>query len=128
DRNVTGVQTCALPICSALAQVYGQVGQTAPDIDDAALLGGFFNATQTLVEQELLLAYHDRSDGGLFTTMAEMAFAGRLGVDLSMDCIAGDHQEVLAALFSEEAGAVIQVANEHLEAVKGGYANAGLEG
>src|SRR5699024_12389062 len=68
---------------SALAQVYGQVGQTAPDIDDAALLGGFFNATQTLVEQELLLAYHDRSDGGLFTTMAEMAFAGRLGVDLS---------------------------------------------
>lgn len=112
---------------SALAQVYGQIGQSAPDIDDAALLGGFFKATQTLVEKELLLAYHDRSDGGLFTTVAEMAFAGRKGVDLLMDCIAGDHEEVLAALFSEEAGAVIQVANEHVEAVKAAYANAGLE-
>ncbi len=112
---------------SALAQVYGQIGQSAPDIDDAALLGGFFKATQTLVEEELLLAYHDRSDGGLFTTVAEMAFAGRKGVDLLMDCIAGDHEEVLAALFSEEAGAVIQVANEHVEAVKAAYANAGLE-
>lgn len=111
---------------SALAQVYGQVGSEAPDIDDAALLKGFFEATQQLVEQGLLLAYHDRSDGGLFTTVAEMAFAGRQGVDVIMDSIAGDHQEVLAALFSEEAGAVIQVAKENLEVVQAAYAEAGL--
>lgn len=111
---------------SALAQVYGQVGDVAPDVDDAALLSGFFRATQTLIEQEQLLAYHDRSDGGLFTTVAEMVFAGRKGVDLLMDCVAGDNQEVLAALFSEEAGAVIQVANEHLQAVKAAYAKEGL--
>lgn len=111
---------------SALAQVYGQVGQTAPDVDEAALLGGFFKATQHLIEAEQLLAYHDRSDGGLFVTVAEMMFAGRQGVDLLLDCIAGEHQEVLAALFSEEAGAVIQVANEDLEAVKAAYAQEGL--
>src|SRR5699024_431056 len=111
---------------SALAQVYGQVGAVAPDIDDPALLGGFFSATQQLVHDELLLAYHDRSDGGMFAALAEMAFAGRTGIDVQLDCVAGDNQEALAALFSEEAGAVIQVANEHLEQVLATYAEAGL--
>lgn len=111
---------------SALAQVYGQVGATAPDIDDPALLGGFFAATQQLVDEGKLLAYHDRSDGGLFVTLAEMAFAGRTGINVQLDCVAGDNTEVLAALFNEEAGAVIQVANEDVATVKAAYEAAGL--
>src|SRR5699024_7280374 len=111
---------------SALAQVYGQVGATAPDIDDPALLGGFFAATQQLVDEGKLLAYHDRSDGGLFVTLAEMAFAGRIGINVQLDCVAGDNTEVLAALFNEEAGAVISVANEDVATVKADYEEAGL--
>lgn len=111
---------------SALAQVYGQVGAVAPDIDSPDLLGGFFAATQQLVQDDMLLAYHDRSDGGMFTTLVEMAFAGRTGLNVQLDCVAGDNEEVLAALFSEEAGAVLQVANENVEQVLAAYAKAGL--
>ena len=75
---------------SALAQVFGKVGDVAPDLDDADDLIAFFEVTQRLLAEERLLAYHDRSDGGLFTTLAEMAFAGRTGVDIVLDNIAGD--------------------------------------
>ena len=111
---------------SALAQVYGLVGDVPPDLDDPALLKKFFNVTQALLADEKLLAYHDRSDGGLLASVTEMAFAGRTGVDLVLDHIAGDHQETIAALFAEELGAVLQVNGDDADAVIAAYAEAGL--
>ncbi|MDF2181485.1 phosphoribosylformylglycinamidine synthase [Neptuniibacter sp. CAU 1671] len=102
---------------SVLAQVYNQVGQQVPDVDEADLLATFFAAIQALNAQGLLLAYHDRSDGGLLATVAEMAFAGHVGVDINLDMLAGETSELAAALFAEELGAVIQVKREHLEQV-----------
>jgi phosphoribosylformylglycinamidine synthase len=113
---------------SILAQVYSQLGSRAPDVDDPSLLRSFFLAIQQL--KPLVLAYHDRSDGGLFATVCEMAFAGRCGVTLNLDPLAFDaaaddvdafkrnadeqlagraNDLALAALFSEELGAVVQV-------------------
>ncbi len=91
---------------SCLAQVYGASGAEAPDLDDPARLKGFFAAVQELLAAGRVLAYHDRSDGGLFVTLAEMAFASHCGLDVHLDGLAG---ESLALLFSEEAGAVLQV-------------------
>jgi phosphoribosylformylglycinamidine synthase len=91
---------------SALAQVYGQVGPEAPDIDDPALLSGFFALVQELLEQGALSAYHDRSDGGLLGCLAEMAFAGHCAWQVEVGTLGED---VLAALFNEEAGAVLQL-------------------
>ena len=91
---------------SALAQVYGQVGREAPDLDDADALKAFFGVIQDLNRDRMLLAYHDRSDGGLFATVAEMAFAAHCGVEVRLDTVGEDN---LAALFAEELGAVIQV-------------------
>jgi len=102
---------------SALAQVYNEVGQEVPDVDDAAQLAAFFAAIQELNKQNLLLAYHDRADGGLYATVAEMAFAGHTGVDLNVDMLAADEQELAAALFAEELGAVIQVKRTDTETV-----------
>ncbi|MBZ2189548.1 phosphoribosylformylglycinamidine synthase [Alcanivorax sp. JB21] len=111
---------------SALAQVYNRIGDEAPDLDDPRLLTRFFAATQRLLEEDALLAYHDRSDGGLFTTVLEMALAGRTGVDLVLDHIAGDDNEALEALFAEEAGAVVQVRADLADHVIAEYAEAGL--
>ncbi len=115
---------------SILAQVHGAIGETCPDLDDPLLLKNFFSAVRSLAGEGLVLAYHDRSDGGLFVTACEMAFAGHCGVTLSLDALAfeaasddvdafrrgGDDQLAgrakdlaLAALFSEELGALIQV-------------------
>ncbi|WP_295590906.1 phosphoribosylformylglycinamidine synthase [uncultured Lamprocystis sp.] len=95
---------------SALAQVYTQLGDPAgdgvPDLDDPDLLRHFFEAIAELRAEGLILAYHDRSDGGLFVTLCEMAFAGRCGFELDLGPVGPD---TLAALFSEELGAVIQV-------------------
>ncbi|MBK1718254.1 phosphoribosylformylglycinamidine synthase [Thiocystis violacea] len=91
---------------SCLAQVFNHLGDEAPDLDRPDLLKRFFAAIQELREEDLILAYHDRSDGGLLTTLCEMAFAGRCGVDVDLAAIGPDD---LAALFSEELGAVIQV-------------------
>jgi phosphoribosylformylglycinamidine synthase len=91
---------------SCLAQVYGQLGDVGPDLDDPGLLKRFFAAIQELQTEGLLLAYHDRSDGGLITTLCEMAFAGHCGVDVDLAAVGPDD---LSALFSEELGAVIQV-------------------
>lgn len=102
---------------SALAQVYNEVGTTAPDVEDAPQLATFFAAIQELNNLDLLLAYHDRSDGGLLATIAEMSFAGHIGVDINLDMIAQDQSEWLAALFNEELGAVIQVKRENTEQV-----------
>jgi phosphoribosylformylglycinamidine synthase len=115
---------------SCLAQAYNQFGNEVPDLDDPLLLRNFVAAIQALNRDGLLLAYHDRSDGGLFATICEMAFAGRTGVTVNLDTLcwdaaATDHDgfeikpekmvrgrfndRVLAAMFSEELGAVIQV-------------------
>jgi len=90
---------------SVLAQAYNQVGDETADADDPALLRRFFDAMQVLVAEGALLAYHDRSDGGVAVTLAEMAMAGGRGVEVDLP-----GQEPLAALFSEEPGAVLQVA------------------
>lgn len=100
---------------SALAQVYKQIGKDCPDVEDAELLKHFFNGMQAVKEHDgLVLAYHDRSDGGLFTTVAEMCFAGHVGAEIDLDAIAkgGD---VTAALYNEELGAVVQVQDDRLE-------------
>ncbi|WP_459869101.1 phosphoribosylformylglycinamidine synthase, partial [Endothiovibrio diazotrophicus] len=91
---------------SALAQVHKQIGNEAPDVDEPKHLAGLFQAIQDLNESDLLLAYHDRSDGGLFVTLAEMAFAGRSGLTVSLEKLGTDP---IASLFAEELGAVIQV-------------------
>ena len=91
---------------SALAQVYGQVGADVPDLEDPARLAAFFELVQELLDAGDLLAYHDRSDGGLISCLAEMGFAGHCGIDVD---IAGLGDDDLAVLFNEEAGAVLQV-------------------
>ena len=118
---------------SALTQVMQQIGNVAPDVDSAADLKGFFNAIQQLNRSGKLLAYHDRSDGGLFATLCEMAFAAHTGLSLNVDILTleGEHamdqgdsknwagqiaerrnDMTLRALFNEELGAVIQVRAE----------------
>ncbi|MCX7217184.1 MAG: phosphoribosylformylglycinamidine synthase [Burkholderiales bacterium] len=118
---------------SALAQVMQQLGDHVPDVDSADDLRHFFEAIQQLNQQQMLLAYHDRSDGGLFATLCEMAFAGRAGITVNLDILVteGEHASdwgdsknwasqvdvrrndlTLHALFAEELGAVIQVRAE----------------
>jgi len=114
---------------SILAQAFGQCGDQAPDLDDPQLLAAFFAAMQDLNRDGLLLAYHDRSDGGLLATVCEMAFASHSGVTINLDLLAYDEaahdvdgnerkpelmygrdlERVLGALFAEELGAVIQI-------------------
>ena len=108
---------------SALAQVYNQVGHEAPDVDHPNALKAFFRVIQELNGDGLLLAYHDRSDGGLFATLCEMAFAGHCGVSVDLDGL-GD--KPLGALFSEELGSVIQVAHPDTDEVLKLLHDAGL--
>ena len=110
---------------SILAQVHGGFGDRVPDLDDAAQLAAFFAWVQALNRDGLLLAYHDRSDGGLLTTVCEMAFASRCGLSLTLDV---PRSGLMARLFSEEAGAVLQVRAEDLERVRDRAAAAGLDG
>jgi phosphoribosylformylglycinamidine synthase len=132
---------------SILAHVTQQVGDTVPDVDDAEDLKRFFAAIQSLNQDGKLLAYHDRSDGGLFATVAEMAFAGHVGVSLNVDMLTldaahesdyGDAKDwakqtagrrddrTIRALFSEELGAVIQVRSADRDAVLGALREHGL--
>jgi len=97
---------------SALAQVYGQLGHEVPDLHTASDLRRFFDFVQEALQQQLLLAYHDRSDGGLFVTLLEMAFAGHCGLDITLDAIC--NAAVIDCLFAEELGAVVQVRNGQL--------------
>jgi phosphoribosylformylglycinamidine synthase len=99
---------------SCLAQVYQQLGNTPADLDNSAALKGFFDAMQIALEEELLVAYHDRSDGGLMVTLLEMAFAGRCGVNVDIAAIVGDD---ISALFNEELGGVVQVLASHRDKV-----------
>ncbi len=95
---------------STLGQVFGQVGDEVPDLDDAARLRAFVAALAELRAAGLVLAYHDRSDGGVLVTLLEMAFAGHLGLTVDADALPGRDGGVLPALFCEELGAVVQVA------------------
>ncbi|KAK0746717.1 CobB/CobQ-like glutamine amidotransferase domain-containing protein [Schizothecium vesticola] len=96
---------------SAFAQSLGAIGHECPDVRDADLLKDYFDAMAQLHEESIVLAYHDRSDGGLLTTVAEMMFAGRCGVELSMDGVADSDSlvDMTEALFNEELGAVFQI-------------------
>ena len=131
---------------SALAQVHAQLGDVAPDLDDPAKLKAFFAAIQALNAGGKIVAYHDRSDGGLVATLCEMAFAGRAGVTVYLDNLAFDpkqldvdgherqtdvlagnlEERILAALFNEELGAVLQVRKGDREAVMKHLREAGL--
>jgi phosphoribosylformylglycinamidine synthase len=131
---------------SALAQVTQQLGEAVPDVDDPALLKGFFKAIQQLNQQGLLLAYHDRSDGGLFAAACEMAFAAHCGVSLNVDLLTIDphaqdwgdfkiraeqvsvqrNELTLKALFSEELGALLQVRRADQTAIMQVLRQAGL--
>ncbi len=108
---------------SALAQTCGQLGDSVPDITSAEDLKAFFSLVQEYLQAGKLLAYHDRSDGGLFTTLAEMAFAGRCGLEIDLAALGA---EPLAALFAEEIGAVLQVASDDLPAFEARAAALGL--
>ncbi len=108
---------------SALAQVYGQLGNVAPDVDDPAALAAFFATVQALHAQHKLLAYHDRSDGGLFATLVEMAIAGRCGLAIAVDELPGSAAE---ALFNEELGAVLQVRTADRHDVVAAFEAAGV--
>ncbi len=107
----------------ALAQVYGQLGNVCPDVDDARQLRRLLLALQSLNAAGLLLAYHDRSDGGLWTTLCEMAFAGRVGLRITLDGLAGDPA---AILFNEELGVVCQTRVKDHTRVRGILAEFGL--
>src|SRR5690606_18347110 len=108
---------------SCLAQVFNQIGDSAPDLDQPQQLAGFFDATQRLLERDLVLAYHDRSDGGLFATLVEMAFAGHCGIEIELAALGSD---AMAVLFSEELGAVMQVRRSDRDAVLDEFARVGL--
>ena len=105
---------------SCLAQVYNQLGCENADAD-AKSVKGFFNAMQKIVKNRLALAYHDRSDGGIAVTLAEMAITGGLGVNVELP-----DGDPLAVLFSEEPGAVLQVSEKNLKEVLSIFSKAGL--
>ena len=111
---------------SILAQVYSQLGAQAPDVDDAEDLKAFFAVVQGLNADRKLLAYHDRSDGGLLATVLEMAFAGHCGLALQLDPLAGADDELAAVLFNEELGAVIQVRQDDTAEILSQFSAAGL--
>ena len=108
---------------SALAQVYSQLGDECPDVDDPRVLKLFFHIIQALNELGLAYAYHDRSDGGLFTTLCEMAFASRTGLKVDLTELGRDP---VAALFNEELGAVLQVLRVRRQGILGALKKSGL--
>ncbi len=107
---------------SILAQTFGRLGAQVPDVENPDLLAGFFQAIQALLSDKLLLAYHDRADGGLITTLLEMAFAGRCGLEIRLP----ERETALETLFNEELGAVIQVAESRVDLVLAKFAESGL--
>ncbi|KAH0609537.1 uncharacterized protein H6S33_013023 [Morchella sextelata] len=114
---------------SAVAQVFGQVGNEAPDVRDVEVFKGFFEACAEARAKGIVHAYHDRSDGGLFTTIVEMAFAGRVGVDVELKDAArnGETSGVLEAFFNEELGAVFQVKDADVAAFTQIFAARGVK-
>ena len=107
---------------SALAQVYNQIGNDSPDVEDFSILKRAMVVTQNLIDQRTILAGHDRSDGGLLVTLLEMAFAGNCAIDVTIPSTAGE----METLFNEEAGLVIEVSNADIERVSREYSDAGV--
>ncbi|MDC0075231.1 phosphoribosylformylglycinamidine synthase, partial [Candidatus Thioglobus sp.] len=105
---------------SSLAQVFNQIGNETPDLDDPALFAKFFSVMNTLNKEGLVNAFHDRSDGGALITLLEMAFASRCGLDIRTS-------KLLYELFNEELGCVIQVNNQNREKVLNELEKAGLK-
>jgi phosphoribosylformylglycinamidine synthase len=111
---------------SILAQVYSEFGCSIPDVDDSNALLGFFNAMQSSIEDDDILAYHDRSDGGLLATLAEMSFAGHIGITVDINSgIDRSKSTAFSALFNEELGAVIQVRADRVSAIVNRFSHAG---
>jgi len=108
---------------SALAQVFKQVGNAAPDVDDANKLRDFFGLIQHFNREGKLLAYHDRSDGGMLAALCEMSFASHIGLDINLDELHGND---LAVLFNEELGALVQVRRDDLAEIFVACDEAGL--
>ncbi|KAG9060956.1 hypothetical protein KI688_007783 [Linnemannia hyalina] len=109
---------------SAIAQVYKQIGNEVPDVESAEVLKSFFKGIQAVRDHDdLVLAYHDRSDGGLFATVAEMCFAGHVGAKVDLSSITED---AVAGLFNEELGAVVQVRSAQLDQFKAVFAQQGF--
>nr|WP_123589672.1 phosphoribosylformylglycinamidine synthase [Salinisphaera halophila] len=108
---------------SAFAQAFGALGDTPPDLDSPKQLRQFFEVVQRLAGENRIKAYHDRSDGGLLACVAEMMFAGRVGADIALDDLDADPH---AALFAEEAGALIQVGADDATVVVGEFRAAGV--
>ncbi|NVK36372.1 MAG: phosphoribosylformylglycinamidine synthase [Gammaproteobacteria bacterium] len=111
---------------SAFTQVFDQLGNEVPDVDDAEDLKAFFAVIQGLNQDDKIMAYHDRSDGGLWATLAEMSFAGHVGVTAKLDGLVDAKADVIPALFAEELGAVIQVRQDDTEFVLAQLTAAGL--
>ena len=115
---------------SAFGQVYNNMSGDAPDLDDTGRLKAFYSVIQQLVAEDKLLAYHDRSDGGLFATLAEMAFAGRVGLNVDLTSLVANQADVneasIRALFNEELGAVIQIAKQDVAAAEALFKAAAL--
>lgn len=115
---------------SAFGQVYNNMSGDAPDLDDTDRLKAFYSVIQQLVAEDKLLAYHDRSDGGLFATLAEMAFAGRCGLNVDLTSLVVNQADVneasIRALFNEELGAVIQIAKQDVAAAEALFKAAAL--
>jgi phosphoribosylformylglycinamidine synthase len=108
---------------SSLAQVYSQVGDESADIEDFSMLKKAMEVTQDLIDQRSILAGHDRSDGGLVTTLLEMAFAGNCSIDVTIPSVDGSEFDVL---FNEEAGLVIEVDTASVESIATAYREAGV--
>jgi phosphoribosylformylglycinamidine synthase len=109
---------------SALAQVYNQIGNDCPDIEDLKMLKNAFIVTQQLIDERVILAGHDRSDGGLVVTLLEMAFAGNCSIDVTIPD--ENHVGEIAILYSEEAGLVLEVEGASVAKVIGMYKNVGV--
>ncbi len=101
--------------------MYGELGSVAPDLDDPQRLVKWFDVVQKLNRDGRILAYHDRSDGGLFVTLCEMAFAARAGLEIVLP-----RRDVIAELFNEELGAVLQVRAADLPTVREAFNQASL--
>lgn len=121
---------------SALQQVWNNLSGTAPDIDSANTVSAFFKIIQDLLQAEKILAYHDRSDGGLIVTLAEMMFAAHLGLSIDLTSLIQQtqgqltaqqhHEKAVRCLFNEELGVVIQVYNHDIDSIKAAFAAANL--
>ena len=115
---------------SAFGQVYNNMSGDAPDLDDTGRLKDFYGVIQQLVAEDKLLAYHDRSDGGLFATLVEMAFSARCGLNVDLTSLVANQADVneasIRALFNEELGAVIQIAKQDVAAAEALFKAAAL--